>query len=243
MYKNFFFSASAFFIMTLLLLTETVDAADPYAIISEKNLFRPDRKEWVIEEQDSKIVDKKIDPNELELYGTIIIGDKKSALIHDKKSKSKGRGKAKENNKQAEIYSLGDYVGGYVVSAIGEKRVVLDYYGEKVTLYLHEGKESPKGDVTPLSEEKPKLKKIKQRAEKKEKKDKMHDMLTSGKIPEALANSPFMSEENMKKILDFNKEIMEELKESGGTLDQEAIKEKVGKFRERFMEEIGDMEQ
>jgi len=246
MYKNFFFSASAFFVMTLFLLIETADAADPYAIISEKNLFRPDRKEWVIEEQDSKIVDKKIDPNELELYGTIIIGDKKSALIHDKKSKSKGRGKAKENNKQAEIYSLGDYVGGYVVSAIGEKRVVLDYYGEKVTLYLHEGKESPKGDVTPLPEEKPEPKKIRQRAEKKgkkDKKDKTPDMLSSGKIPEALANSPFMSEENMKKILDFNKEIMEELKEGGGTLDQEAIKEKVGKFRERFMEEIGDMGQ
>ena len=121
--------------------------------------------------------------------------------------------------------------------------MVLDYYGEKVTLYLHEGKESSKGDVTPLSEEKPNLKKIKQKAEKKkEKKNKMHDMLTSGKIPEALANSPFMSEDNMKKILDFNKEIMEELKESGGTLDQEAIKEKVGKFRERFMEEMGKME-
>lgn len=238
MNKAFCLKAANVLIAILFLTPKLAEAADPYAIISEKNLFRPDRKEWVIEKSDSKMVDKKINPDELELYGTIIVGNKKSALIHEKKTKRKG----KRKNGKAEIYSLGDYVGGYVISAIDEKRVVLDYYGDKVTLYLHEGKESPKGDVTPLSEEKPKTRKIKHKSEKKKKKNEMHDMLTSGKIPEALANSPFMSEDNMKKILDFNKEIMEELKESGGTLDQEAIKEKVGKFRERFMEEMGKME-
>jgi len=238
MNRTFCLKTANALIAILFLTPKLAEAADPYTIISEKNLFRPDRKEWVIEEPDSKMVDKKVDPNKLELYGTIIIGDKKSALIHDKKSKKKG------GNKKAEIYSLGDYIGGYVVSVIDEKRVVLDYYGEKVTLYLHEGKEPTKGDFTPLSEEKPKPKKIKQKkAEKKGKKNRSRDMLKSGKIPEALANSPFMSEENMKKILEFNKEIMKELKESGGTLDQEAIKEKVEKFRERFTEELGSMEQ
>jgi hypothetical protein len=34
---------------------------------------------------------------------------------------------------------------------------------------------------------------------------------------------------------------MEELKESGGDLDQDAVKEKVEKFRDRFMEEMGGM--
>ena len=122
---------------------------------------------------------------------------------------------------------------------------MLDYYGEEVTLYLHEGKEPTKGDVTPLEEDKPnpkpkpvpkKAKRI-QEAEKK----KMEDELAAGNIPEALANSPFMSQENMKKLLDFNKEVMEELKESGGELDQASIKDKVEKFRERFMDDMGDM--
>lgn len=216
--------------LILFLTFKLAAAADPYAVISEKNLFRPDRTEWILEKPDAKIVDKKINPDKLELYGTIIIGDKKSALIHEKKSKKK--------DKKTEVYSLGDYIGGYVVSAIEEKRVVLDYYGEKLTLYLHEGKESTKEDTLPPPEEKPKPKKITQKAAKKEKKD----MLTSGKIPEALAKSPFMSEENMKKILEFNKEIMEELKATGGTLDQEGIKEKVEKFRERFMDEMEKME-
>ena len=60
-----------------------------------------------------------------------------------------------------------------------------------------------------------------------------------GVVPIALANSPFMSQDNMKKLLDFNKEIMADLKESGGDLDQSAIKDKVEQFRDRFMNEMG----
>jgi hypothetical protein len=249
MNKMFCLNTLTLLIVILFSIVKTATAADPYAVISEKNLFRPDREEWVIEKTDSKMLDKKIDTSKLELFGTVIIGDKKSALIYDKQVKKKGKGKSKgkskaknrRRKKKAEIFSLGDYIGGYVVSAIDEKKVVLDYYGEKATLYLHEGKEPTDGDVTPLTEEKPKPKKTKPKPKKGKPKGPMHDKLTAGKIPEALAKSPFMSEDNMKKVLEFNKEIMEELKESGGTLDPEAIKEKVGKFRERFMEEMGSM--
>lgn len=226
------------FVFILFLALEPAFAADPYAVISEKNLFRPDRTEWVIEKPaGSKMVDKKVDPDKLELFGTIIVGDKRSALIHEKKPKKKDKVKGNE------IYSLGDYVGGYIVSAIDEKKVELDYYGDKLTLYLHEGKESTKENLLPHPpEEKPKPKKSKPKEKKKEKKDSMQELLGSGKIPEALAKSPFMSEDNMKKILEFNKEIMDEMKDSGGNLDQESIKEKVEKFREKFMGEMEKME-
>ncbi len=247
-------------VSTLLLSWAAAEAADPYDVISKKNLFRPDRQEWIIDKPDGTMVDKKVDISKLELYGTIIVGDKKNALIFDKGTNEKGAQRGKKAGKpgsaaekKAELYALGDYIGGYVISSIKEKRVVLDYYGEQVTLYLHEGKEPTKGDVTPIEENKPqpqvpakarpkpaarKPKGI-QEAEKK----KMEDELAAGNIPEALANSPFMSQENMKKLLDFNKEVMEELKESGGELDQAAIKDKVEKFRERFMEnnDLGGM--
>lgn len=223
-------------------VSKTAIAADPYAVISEKNLFRPDRTEWVIEKTDSKMLDKKIDTSKLELFGTIIIGDKKSALIFDKQTNLADK-KRKKINKKADLYSLGDYIGGYVISSIDAKRVILDYYGEKTTLYLHEGKEPTKGDVTPIIEEKPRPQppRPKQKAKKGKPESPAKNELAAGNIPEALAKSPFMSEENMKKVLDFNKEIMEELKDSGGTLDQEAVKEKVEKFRDRFMEEMGGM--
>ena len=238
MYKFSFLHAGNLLVSILFLTSHSVYSADTYAIISENNLFRPDRTEWVIDKPDVP-KGENIDPDKLELFGTIIVDDKKCAIIHEKKVKKKG------NDKKNEIYSLGDYVGGYVVSAIDEKKVVLDYYGEKVTLYLHEGKESTTEDLPPPPKKrpKPKPKKNKSKAAKKKRKDKTKDMLGSGKIPEALAKSPFLSEENMKKVLEFNKQIMEEMKETGGDLDQEGIKEKVEKFREQFMDEMEKMEE
>ena len=69
----------------------------------------------------------------------------------------------------------------------------------------------------------------------------MQATIKSGKIPEALAKSPFMSPENMRKILEFNKEIMEEMKESGGDLDRKALKEKVEQFKEQFTAKMEEM--
>lgn len=234
--------ALPFSFLALLAIAGPAEAADPYAVITEKNLFRPDRKEWVIEKLDTKMMDKKVDAGNLQLYGTIIIGERKGALIQDKK--------ANKNDKKSDLYSLGDYIGGYVLSAVEEKSVVLDYYGEKVTLYLHEGKETSKEPSKesskelplPPPEETPEPKEAMKRIEKQEEAREVKEGFPPGKIPEALAKSPFMSEDNMKKILEFNKEIMEEMKSSGGSLDQEGMKEKVEKFRERFLEEMEGME-
>ncbi len=134
---------------------------DPYKIISEKNLFRPDRSEWIIEKTDSDLPQKEVDPDKLELFGTIIVGDKKSALIYKEKPREKGKRTRKSRSRrgskpgETELYSLGDYIGGYIVSEIEEKRVVLDYFGETLTLNLQNGKEPTKGDVTPLDVKKP----------------------------------------------------------------------------------------
>ena len=224
---------------------------DPYKIISEKNLFRPDRSEWIIEKQDSDLPQKEVDPDKLELFGTIIVGNKKSALIYKEKPREKGKRTRKSRSRkgsepgETELYSLGDYIGGYIVSAIEEKRVVLDYFGETLTLNLQDGKEPTKGDVTPLDVKKPKPQtkpktKSKSTSRKQrgsaQKLKEMEKKLASGKIPVGLANNPFMSQENMRKLLEFNKELMAELKESGGELDRATIKEKVEVFRDRFLQ-------
>jgi hypothetical protein len=225
---------------------------DPYKIISKKNLFRPDRSEWIIEKTDSDLPQKEVDPDKLELFGTIIVGEKKSALIYKEKPREKGKLRRKSRSRrgrkrgETELYSLGDYIGGYILSDIEEKRVVLDYFGETLTLNLHDGKEPTKGDVTPLDVKKPKLKpKPKKKSKSTSKKQKaitrrqlkqIERNLASGKIPEGL--TPFMSRENIKKLQEFNKEIMAELKESGGVLDQASIKEKVAEFKERFLQQM-----
>ena len=132
---------------TILFSCVTADAADSYEVISKKNLFRPDRQEWILDIPDTMMVDKKVDTSKLELFGTIIIGDRKSALIYDKnpkgkdagnssRSKSKSKSSARRSTrgktgKKAELYALGDYIGGEVFSSIGAERIVLEYYGEE----------------------------------------------------------------------------------------------------------------
>ena len=86
---------------------------DPYKIISEKNLFRPDRSEWIIEKTDSDLPQKEVDPDKLELFGTIIVGEKKSALIYKEKPREKGKRARKSRSRrgrkrgETELYSLG----------------------------------------------------------------------------------------------------------------------------------------
>ena len=261
--KRFYLSTATALLGALLFSCVTAEAADSYEVISKKNLFRPDRQEWILDTPDSMMVDKKVDTSKLELFGTIIIGDRKSALIYDNNTKGKAAGKGSksksrsrstkgQSGKKAELYALGDYIGGYVISSIEAKRIVLDYYGEEEILYLHEGKEPTRGEVTPLEVEKPRRttkkpdrKPVKDRVQKdkdlRKQAKEMEEQLAAGEVPEALANSPFMSQDNMKKLLDFNKEIMSDLKESGGDLDQSAIKDKVEQFRDRFMSEMGGM--
>ncbi len=89
MHKSHLLKTAFFLILPVVTAAIPVEAADTYAIISEKNLFRPDRTEWVIDKPDTKMMDKKVDIDKLSLYGTIIIGNKKSALIHDKKQRKK----------------------------------------------------------------------------------------------------------------------------------------------------------
>jgi len=98
------------------------------------------------------MVDKKIDTSKLALFAPSSQATKRAPSFTIKTQTRRGKNVQQEaaGGKKNEIYSLGDYIGGYVISAIEEKKVVLDYYGEKVTLNLHEGKEAAKGDYTPI---------------------------------------------------------------------------------------------
>jgi len=119
---------------------------DPNAFISEKNLFRPDRKDWVMDDATAlgqKDKGPKKERPKLQLFGTIIIGDQKKAII---RMPQPAKGMANK-----EIYNPGDYIGEYVLQEVEEKRAVLDYYGEKVTLLLNEGKDHPKGEKTEIA--------------------------------------------------------------------------------------------
>lgn len=225
---------------------------DAYAIISKKNLFRPDRSEWTSNKHVHNAAAEKTDPDTLELFGTIIIGDRRSALICEDTTPAQGKATAyarsqsrrKRVRTKAKLYRPGDYLGSYVVSAIDEKKVELDYYGYKEILYLHEGKQPPKGDYTPLGvsqprpkaapKQKPVSEKLKKMQEQK--RQKMERELAAGKAPAELAH--VMSPDQLRKLLKFNQDLMKELRQSGGEIDHYEINKRIETFRERFLESM-----
>lgn len=115
-----------------------------YKAIGEKNLFRPERREWVppkkaaLPEKPSLLEQKpKTPPPPLTLFGTIIFGDDvRIAIIKG----PAGRGKSGMVQKN---YRLGDEISGYSVTGISEDRVTLAKGEDIIELKLREGKTAP----------------------------------------------------------------------------------------------------
>ncbi len=156
-----FFKPAVIAGISLIAVCINAGAADePYSLISKKNLFSPDRKEWIMEKTDSKANEakkavSKIDLKQIKLMGTVIVGNERKAVI--KNSIKKGSGK------DADVYMTGDYIEGYLLKEINEKKVLLTNAdaNDSVELFLHEGaaqRSSEKTDVTmpvPAPEPKP----------------------------------------------------------------------------------------
>jgi len=98
-----------------------------YALISNQNLFHPERK-TPPEKQAEKVIPKP----DLFLYGTLITNDASFAFIEDKKTpySTAGRGKRQVTLKK------GDSVSGYILSEIEANRIVLVKGEDKVVVTL-----------------------------------------------------------------------------------------------------------
>jgi hypothetical protein len=204
-------------------------AEDPQPTISEQDQLK----------SDSAKKSKKADVSHLELYGTVILGEKKSALIFDNSKQRMDGVQEQDNNRRAGVYYLGDSIGGYVLSAIEEKRVILDYQGEKVTLTLSEGKEATTGEVTPLEEKKPgPATPPQQKAGGQGEKRKKSGTKKFSTEPVAPVDSPIMSPEEAEEVVEKSREILEDIKKNKGDVDQAAIDAKKEELRKLLMEKL-----
>jgi len=224
MYKISCLTAIATLVFILAPGSNYCAAEDPPATISGQNQLK----------SDSAKKSKKADASHLELYGTVILGEKKSALIFDNSKQRMEGAQQQDKNKRAGVYYLGDSLGGYVITAIEEKRVVLDYNGEEVILTLSEGKTTPRGDYTPLEEasEPGASEKGKPGAEKKQEREK------PGSAPKAEIKSPIMSPEEAEEIVEYSKEILDDIEQGGENVDQQAIDAKKEELRKMFLEKL-----
>jgi hypothetical protein len=123
--------------------SQNLPAAD-YAVISDQNLFHPERK-IPPEKQPEKVIPRP----EVFLHGTLITDDTSYAFIEDKKAPYSTPGRGKRQT----ILKKGDHLSGYVLSEIETNRIVLVKGEEKVVVMLDDrGKrradESPAAPAT-----------------------------------------------------------------------------------------------
>jgi type II secretory pathway component PulC len=94
-----------------------------FQIIANMDIFRPSRSLFK-EESGQQAIAK----NPPRLFGTIILGNEKTAILED------------PNTKSTRTYRVNEPIAGYVVSEILEDRVVLSWNGEKSEVRLREEK-------------------------------------------------------------------------------------------------------
>jgi len=136
-------------------------AEEPYDIISKKNLFHPERKEWIMESSDKKGDDAKssvpkLDPQKVQLKGTVIVGDERKAVVSTAGSIMAAGGRmpkrAAAGAGNEEIYMVGDFIEGYLVKEVNEKNILLNSPDgqDAVTIFLHEGSKQRSSEKTPV---------------------------------------------------------------------------------------------
>jgi hypothetical protein len=95
-------------------------------IITDQDLFRPSRSAPSIKKE--KIEKTAAPKNTPRLFGTIILGDNKTAILEDPETKT------------TKTYRINESVSGFVVSEILEDKVVLLNGSEKVEVRLRDDK-------------------------------------------------------------------------------------------------------
>jgi hypothetical protein len=117
-----------------------------YVVVSDQNLFHPERKipqEKKVEVETGKIV--VIPKPDLVLYGTLITNDLSIAYIEDRKApfSTPGRGKRPRPMKK------GDNINGYVLRDIKANSIVLENGQEQLVVMLDEKDKKREGETAP----------------------------------------------------------------------------------------------
>jgi hypothetical protein len=156
-----------------------------YNIISAKNAFSPQRKEWVVKVAIPKpigSVKKRISkkkslsgkPKKIVLHGIVIAGDVKKALI-----KNPMTGVSKKKTLYVEE---GEEVEGYVVTSIESDQIRLDWQGEEIIVKLYagvegSGQQKEKKKVSSGKHKKPRIKNLHAREDTTERHEKDNNPL------------------------------------------------------------------
>jgi hypothetical protein len=123
---------------------EEKQIGENYTIISTKNVFSPQRKEWVVKAAIPKSIEpikkrfpkKKAlarKPRKIILHGIVIAGDIRKALIKNPMTGVRG--------KKTVYVEEGEEIEGYIVTSIESDQIRLDWQGEEIIIKLYTGLE------------------------------------------------------------------------------------------------------
>jgi hypothetical protein len=129
-------------------------SSDYYNVIPEKNLFRPERKEYesplpLSSEEDSEEinVEDEIKPPAVDLYGIMIEGQKKTALLFDKRETDK--------NLQYKVVSPETTIQDFKLIRIEPNQLIFEKQGRKAILELSHKKYARGGVMSVESKKSP----------------------------------------------------------------------------------------
>ncbi|MBU0484143.1 MAG: hypothetical protein KKB30_06480 [Proteobacteria bacterium] len=116
---------------------------DSYRAVTERNLFSPERKEFIVEKpivEEKPVVQKiaTISGRAIKLFGIIQLGNQKKALITDPQQTGK------RNNKWV---SVGDQIGNLRVVAISADKLQVIDGNERYDIMLHDEKRKSQGSL------------------------------------------------------------------------------------------------
>ena len=111
---------------------EDTPATVDYIIVTEKNLFHPERRMPL-----SKAEEEMVARPEIVLYGVIISGEKKIAYIEDKKRPYSTPGRGKRQTPVAQ----GALIGGYTLKEVNPETIVLVRGKDRMVVNLRDQKE------------------------------------------------------------------------------------------------------
>lgn len=118
---------------------EKIPTALDYVLVTEKNLFHPERKVPL-----EKKAEQQITRPEVIFYGAIITGEKKIAYIEDKKNpySTPGRGK-----RQTPVVQ-GTLIGGYTLREVNPETIVLVRGDDRIVVRLRDQKDRNAAEAT-----------------------------------------------------------------------------------------------
>ncbi len=109
-------------------------SAQSYNLISEKNIFSPERKDFPITTLAMTSAPAPIAPPQIVLYGVAIAGDYQTAtVVNPGRPLRKGEG-------EAQILKIGEQIGGYRLAKILPDRIAMESNGQTFEVLLYDSK-------------------------------------------------------------------------------------------------------